>query len=53
MGAEKVVITDYPDDSILQNINEVLMCNSIDASSAVVVGYEWGSDTLSLLEHCR
>ena len=48
LGAEKVVISDYPDVEILGNISTLISTNG--TVNAVVVGHAWGSDTSSLLQ---
>jgi EEF1A N-terminal glycine/lysine methyltransferase len=49
-----VVITDYPDDELIENIRYNVLNSGIEKSiqeRIVVEGYLWGSDAASLLSH--
>ncbi|GBC17145.2 hypothetical protein RIR_jg33014.t1 [Rhizophagus irregularis DAOM 181602=DAOM 197198] len=51
-GAEKVVITDYPDDDLIDNIRHNVNTNlstDICTDNIRVLGYIWGKDTYPLL----
>ncbi|CAG8655914.1 4838_t:CDS:2, partial [Paraglomus occultum] len=51
-GAEKVVITDYPDNILMQNIEYNLsniFSNSQEREKFAVMGHIWGKDTRPLL----
>lgn len=50
MRAAYVVISDFPDESIISNISAVLSENDIGLASATVVGYRWGDGSSVLLE---
>lgn len=51
MGAEKVVITDYPADSVIGNIRNVVKSNNL--LNAVAEPFIWGDDALNLLTLSR
>lgn len=48
LGAKQVVITDYPDPTILENICSLLIENNI-SNSVTVVGHQWGCDSSPVL----
>lgn len=48
LDAQFVLITDYPDTDILQNIEYLLSVNSL-SSRAAVMGYSWGDSVTTLL----
>ncbi|CAG8475902.1 8714_t:CDS:2 [Ambispora gerdemannii] len=51
-GAEKVVITDYPDEQLLDNIKynvANIFPNKKDRERIIIMGYIWGKDTTPLL----
>ncbi len=48
LGAEQVVITDFPDPTILDNIRGLLLENEI-TNYATVVGHQWGCDCSPVL----
>lgn len=49
LGAKRVVVTDYPEQSVIENIEEVMEMNSIE--QAVVVAHLWG-DPVEDLRTC-
>ncbi|CAG8491414.1 9641_t:CDS:2 [Acaulospora morrowiae] len=50
-GAKKVVITDYPDIELIENIKYNVSTNlSSESEKIVVLGYIWGKDTTPLLD---
>ncbi|KAG0234078.1 nicotinamide n-methyltransferase [Actinomortierella wolfii] len=53
-GASKVVITDYPDESLIKNIEYNVQQNvprQLEEKIVVVEGYLWGKNTKPLLDH--
>lgn len=48
LGAEKVVITDYPAKGVIENIEGVIAANSI--TNAVAIGHIWGIDIEKVLK---
>ena len=48
LGAERVVITDYPANGVVENIEGVIAANSIN--NAVATGHIWGIDIEKVLE---
>ncbi|KAI1307684.1 nicotinamide n-methyltransferase [Mortierella claussenii] len=53
-GASKVVITDYPDNDLISNIQfnaEQVVPQQTQAGTVIVQGYLWGSNTRPLLVH--
>jgi nicotinamide N-methyltransferase len=52
LGARKVVVTDYPDPDLVQNLwRNVESCVSGDEKRVVAEGYCWGADSAPLLAH--
>ncbi|CAG8845150.1 20120_t:CDS:2, partial [Racocetra persica] len=54
-GAKKVVITDYPDEKLIENIEYNVMLNlsskdGCDIDNIKVLGYIWGKNTGPLLD---
>ena len=49
LEANKVVITDYPSESVLKNIEQVVEDNNCN-SNVVVIPFKWGDDTDALLQ---
>jgi nicotinamide N-methyltransferase len=51
-NARRVVVTDYPDQDLLENIRHNIHANTTpqEASSAVILGHLWGSSVEGLLE---
>ncbi|KAI8370398.1 putative methyltransferase-domain-containing protein [Radiomyces spectabilis] len=49
--ATKVVVTDYPDDELIDNIRYNISSNLGDRSNIVADGYVWGTATDKLREH--
>ena len=49
LGASKVVVTDYPEQSVIENIEEVMRMNSIE--QAIVISHLWG-DSVDELRKC-
>ncbi|KAG0262714.1 nicotinamide n-methyltransferase [Mortierella polycephala] len=53
-GASKVVITDYPDNDLISNIQynaEHVVSKQTQDGNVIVQGYLWGSNTRPLLTH--
>ncbi|KAG0212057.1 nicotinamide n-methyltransferase [Mortierella sp. GBA30] len=53
-GASKIVITDYPDNDLISNIQynaEHVVPEQTRAGDVIVQGYLWGSNTRPLLAH--
>lgn len=50
LQACKVVVSDFPDSSILENCKEVLQLNEINGNAAVVIGHQWGTSVSPLLQ---
>lgn len=48
LGAQTVVVTDYPEDTVIENISQVIHMNKI--SNTVVIPYRWGDSVAPLLE---
>jgi predicted nicotinamide N-methyase len=48
LGASVVVITDYPEESVLENIQHVVNSNSL--TNCVVIGHQWGEGVERLLD---
>ncbi|CAG8538997.1 3586_t:CDS:2 [Funneliformis mosseae] len=48
-GAERVVITDYPDDDLIGNIRHNVITNLSTTDNINILGYIWGKDTSPLL----
>jgi len=48
-GAKRVVATDYPDDTIIGNISDIVKVNNC-SDNVVVLPYAWGTDTSTLLD---
>eukprot|EP01037_Dinobryon_pediforme_P033375 gene33375-38784_t len=42
LGARSIVITDYPEISVLENISELITRNKL--VNCQVLGYKWGED---------
>lgn len=54
LGAKKVVVTDYPDPDLINNLAEnITTCSLLQqpASTIAAEGYLWGSSTKSILAH--
>ena len=54
LGAEKVVVTDYPDGELIDNLKEnIRICETLSKVSThvVVEGYLWGASPQPLLAH--
>lgn len=49
LGASKVVVTDYPEQSVIENIEEVMQMNDIE--QAIVLPHLWG-DSVEDLRQC-
>lgn len=47
-GATRTVATDYPDDTIIGNIKDVVKTNGID--NVIILPYEWGTNPSLLLD---
>ncbi len=52
-GARKVVVTDYPDPDLIQNLQyNVEHCDLLSSKTSIVAeGYLWGNDTTHLKAH--
>lgn len=52
-GARQVVVTDYPDLDLIQNLEyNIEHCALVPSTSSIVAeGYLWGSDTSRLISH--
>ncbi len=50
LSPNHVVITDYPEETIIQNIEESIEENHLDSSFITVLGYKWGDDVTELLQ---
>lgn len=54
LGARKVVVTDYPDAELIENLAQnITTCSLLPqpATTLVAEGYLWGSSTSSVLSH--
>ena len=53
LGADKVVVTDYPDAELIENLDYNISACSLDHASNKVVaeGYLWGSTVKPLIAH--
>ncbi|KZV80429.1 hypothetical protein EXIGLDRAFT_630171, partial [Exidia glandulosa HHB12029] len=53
VGAESVVLTDYPDAALIDNLGQNVQCNVPPSTKCPVhvAGYIWGTDTAPLLSH--
>lgn len=54
LGAKKVVVTDYPDPDLVENLWKNIEANGFggkEEKSVVVEGYCWGADSGPLLSH--
>ena len=54
LGAQKVVVTDYPDADLIENLAQnITTCSLLPqpATTLVAEGYLWGSTTSSILAH--
>ena len=54
LGAQKVVVTDYPDAELVENLAQnITTCSLLPqpATTVVAEGYLWGSSTEKILEH--
>lgn len=54
LGAQKVVVTDYPDTELIDNLaHNIATCSLLPRSTTTVTaeGYLWGSSTKSVLAH--
>lgn len=55
LGARKVVVTDYPDAELIENLaHNITACSSLPQPASTVVvaeGYIWGSSPTKLLAH--
>ncbi|KAG0260805.1 nicotinamide n-methyltransferase [Actinomortierella ambigua] len=55
-GASKVIVTDYPDESLIKNIEFNVQQNvprQMEEKTVVVEGYLWGKNTKPLLNHLQ
>jgi hypothetical protein len=50
LSPKSLLVTDFPQIDILENIQECFEQNSIDQSSYQVLGYKWGEDVTILLK---
>lgn len=54
LGAQKVVVTDYPDAELIENLTQNIATCSLLAQPATTIsaeGHLWGSSTKSVLAH--
>lgn len=49
-GASFVCATDYPDDSLIENIHQNLQANLPDGSRFSAIGHQWGKPVSPILE---
>lgn len=50
LNPSHLIISDYPDETILNSINESIQENKLEGSSISIIGYKWGDDISNLLE---
>lgn len=53
MGAKKVIVSDYPDAELIENLNyNIKTCSLLPSTANVIAeGYLWGADPQPLLKH--
>ena len=50
-GARAVVVTDYPDADLIENLSANVEVNCADRENIHTEGYLWGADTTKLIDH--